>query len=246
MRPLQWSLQSHHNSHRALPLNIVPLRYPKDKRRTAVRLADIPADDFLDPAVWYHFFKINVFAEDEHGPEMMYEVILAHLASTVPLEASWSAKELRSWLASEAKAELTLFPEAFAALAAAQQKVSARNITDLTKDELAQLLQESVGLQYITQKIGAPAVGMRTQPSEDSRNPGDHVDALDVLEVCGTEKPEESEVLLVPEYLKLAEGRGYALSCHRAILRHSVLMCRVTLHHTNLPCRIALHSTGTA
>jgi len=31
----------------------------------------VPREAFLDQGVWYHFFKMNVFGEDEHGPEMM-------------------------------------------------------------------------------------------------------------------------------------------------------------------------------
>jgi len=57
--------------------------YPKEKRRCAIRVADIPAKRFLDPAVWYIFFRQRVVCDDENGPTGLYDVLLPHLAGEI-------------------------------------------------------------------------------------------------------------------------------------------------------------------
>ena len=72
--------------------------YPKTKHRCAIRIKDIPYEQFLDEGVWYLFHKIMVFPEKEHGPEMMYEVILPHLCETINIpRIDMSCDEVEQW-----------------------------------------------------------------------------------------------------------------------------------------------------
>ena len=57
--------------------------YPKDKRRCAIRVHDIPATRFLNPSVWYVFFRNRVVADDENGPQILYDVVLPYLGNDI-------------------------------------------------------------------------------------------------------------------------------------------------------------------
>ena len=57
--------------------------YPKTKRCTAMKVANIPQSRIVDEAVWFLFFKMKVMADKSHGPSMLYEVLLPQLAGDV-------------------------------------------------------------------------------------------------------------------------------------------------------------------
>jgi hypothetical protein len=76
--------------------------YPKTKHRCAIRIKDIPAREFLQEGVWYLFHKIMCFPEKEHGPKMLYEVILPHLCDTIEVPRDeMSADEVEKWARGE-------------------------------------------------------------------------------------------------------------------------------------------------
>lgn len=54
--------------------------YPKEKRKCSIRVPSISARRFLEPAVWYVFFRNQVVADDDNGLEILYEVVLPHFA----------------------------------------------------------------------------------------------------------------------------------------------------------------------
>jgi hypothetical protein len=57
--------------------------YPKTKHKTAIALADIPSDRFLDPALWYVFWSLRTTARNSNDAEVLYEVLLPHLVDGV-------------------------------------------------------------------------------------------------------------------------------------------------------------------
>ena len=76
--------------------------YPKTKHRCAIRIKEIPAEQFLQEGVWYLFHKMMVFPEKEHGPEMMYEVLLPHLCETIAIpRIDMSSDEVVQWAAGQ-------------------------------------------------------------------------------------------------------------------------------------------------
>ena len=54
--------------------------YPKTKRCTAMKVPNIPSQRMVDEAVWFLMFKMKVISDKSHGPNMLYEVLLPHLA----------------------------------------------------------------------------------------------------------------------------------------------------------------------
>ena len=62
--------------------------YPKDKHRCCIRIRGIPASRFPDEGVWFLFHAIRCFTDDGHIPQMLYEVILPHLAGDRALSAA--------------------------------------------------------------------------------------------------------------------------------------------------------------
>ena len=55
------------------------------KRKTAIRIPNIPAEDFLDPAFWYMIWKIRVTNKEENSAACFYEVLLPALAEASTL-----------------------------------------------------------------------------------------------------------------------------------------------------------------
>ena len=54
--------------------------YPKTKRRTAMKVSNIPQSRMVEESVWFLLFKMKVISDKSHGPNMLYEVLLPHLA----------------------------------------------------------------------------------------------------------------------------------------------------------------------
>ena len=54
--------------------------YPKEKCRTAIRIDHIPRARLLDEAVLYTIFKMQTTNSDDNKLEILYEVVLPHLA----------------------------------------------------------------------------------------------------------------------------------------------------------------------
>jgi hypothetical protein len=178
--------------------------YPKTKSRTAIRIGNIPRDAFLDQAVWYTFFKITCFPEDEHGPEMMYEVILPHLCSMVPLSsAGMKTQQQHAWLEAAAKGAHTLFVETKDALLQDKERL----LSGLEQGEIQSLL-EATGKLLRYRCVEMAGIACRTHAVFSSRVEEGSVEfgqVITVSEVVPSVSTAEGNV----EYLKLADGSGY-------------------------------------
>jgi hypothetical protein len=178
--------------------------YPKTKSRTAIRIGDIPRDAFLDQGVWYTFFKINCFAEDDHGPEMMYEVILPHLCSMVPLSSTGTKAVLQhAWLESAATGADTLFSETKAVLTRDKEKL----LSTLEDGEIQGMLE--AGGAAIRYRIVLPIqVALRSRPALSARTKEDISIALGEYIVV-SEVVDSTDTSDTTKFLKLADGSGY-------------------------------------
>jgi Ca2+-binding EF-hand superfamily protein len=54
--------------------------HPKMKYQTTIKIDNIPRDHFMDDAFWYLLFKIQIAEQEDHRPEILYDVLLPHLA----------------------------------------------------------------------------------------------------------------------------------------------------------------------
>eukprot|EP00466_Bigelowiella_natans_P015194 jgi/Bigna1/85176/estExt_fgenesh1_pg.C_20373 len=55
--------------------------FPKKKHKVAITIKGIKAERFLDPAIWFLFWKLRLTHKKENDSEQMYEVLLPHLAN---------------------------------------------------------------------------------------------------------------------------------------------------------------------
>ena len=55
--------------------------YPKEKRRSAIRLGDITRERILEQGFWFLLFKMRYQSSSVHGPLQLYEVLLPFLAN---------------------------------------------------------------------------------------------------------------------------------------------------------------------
>ena len=56
--------------------------YPKIKYRTSLRFENIPYSRMVDAGYWLMFFRLQVVSSDDHCEDLLYEVILPHIAGT--------------------------------------------------------------------------------------------------------------------------------------------------------------------
>ena len=55
--------------------------YPKQKKRSAIRIGKIPAERIFDESFWYLCFKMRYECSSVHCPELLYDVLLPFLAN---------------------------------------------------------------------------------------------------------------------------------------------------------------------
>ena len=55
--------------------------YPKEKRRAAIRIGNIPKDHILEEGFWYLLFEMRYQPSSLHGPDLLYEVLLPFLSN---------------------------------------------------------------------------------------------------------------------------------------------------------------------
>ena len=54
--------------------------YPKEKRRSAIRIGGIPQNHILEESFWYLLFEMRYQPSSLHGPDLLYEVLLPFLS----------------------------------------------------------------------------------------------------------------------------------------------------------------------